>query len=675
MTNPFEGRKLGARQVSPQFPQRRSLRRRDGGNVQKVDDKGRPIRTVEQAELDAREYDKRRGAGTPFNSWPVGKSMHPILQYARGGKIPGLFFGGLFSGTPGSTTSNQSGSSSTTVNNPQYNNLRDSVLGEARNLIDRPFTPYTGQAITPLTGDQNQAFANIRSNQGNYSPFFNQASASLDKVAGMNPTDAGMGYIEQAGGMQTGTDAASPFVNQAGRTFPQAVNEYMSPYIDNVTDRIAELGARNLNEHLLPGIHDTFSGGNAAQFGRERHSDIAGRALRDTQEAVLGQQSKALQEGYGQAANIFGADANRSVGLAGTTGQLAQGDRSATAALGTAAGNLTTQGVQTGLSTSNAQTALGQATQAAAGTDANALATSGSLQQTAGQNQATFDYNQWQAGENNLINRLQQAQSLGQGWTLPMNNSYQSQGTTTQVQPQGSPFGQIMGGVMGAASLAVPGAGGASALGNIFGSSGLGWMGKADGGQVPGYDVGGYIPTVSRMRAINAPPQMSGTAPTGMPGMPPMAPPLPQMRQPNGQMPTPFRRGGRVDCDREPNDWKVRRGPITARFADGGPTGREANYRGWGPEAVFARMLDSLPPQARKNIFDMRDWMPDRSLGSAITGMGDAYRAALEGRAGDAMENGGWSLIDAAATAVPGTRGAVSMMRPAGQWLARQMVR
>jgi len=837
MTSPFDKRSLGKRAAGPQFPQRRALRRKDGGKIV-VDNQGRRVISVEQAEREAQEYDQRKGRFS-IDSTPIGKSMHPFVKFKKGGKIPKYFIGGLFSGTPGSSTTNQSGSSSTSVNNPIYNDLRDTVVGQARHVVDMPYNPYTGEAVAPLSADQNTAFGNIRTNQGNYKPYFQNASTSLNNVAALSPTGAGQGYIDQAGGMETGAQAASPFVQKASQTFPGAVQDYMSPYVDQVNNRIADLGARNLNEKLLPGINDTFSGGTAAQFGRNRHADVAGRALRDTQESVLGQQSVNLNNAYSTAGNLFNQDANRAANMAATTGTLAQNDRTGTASIGTAAGNLANQGVSAGINTANAQTSLGQATQAAAGTDANALATSGGIQRDVRQQQNAFDYSQWQAKENNTVNRLQQAQSLAQGWTLPMNSSYQSQGTTTTVQPQGSPFGQIMGAGMGLASLAIPGAGGASALGNVFGKNGLGWLGGGGGNSGPssgsvgvqdgGYikrAVGGMVPTVRQMRLRNAPqqaPQGPGMMPTGMPGMPPMAPPNPMARQPNGQVASPFARGGAVpghyeeggdilhgilgtagsllgnlipipgvgpaigkflghtganlisgqtdDIDNDAaedftdplpfglgrmisggmtgprpttsgdqiesmagpfgnmgmsmmrrggrycgpdNDWKVQRGPITARFANGGyspflassegldgrleamreweanrprpfgpgeqsdmnaPTGREAQYHGWGPQDVFQRLFNSMPPQARENVEFLREWAPDRAIGSANSRMTDALRAIYEGRPGDAAEGAGLSLIDAATTAIPAMKGARSLMRPAGEWLARQLVR
>jgi hypothetical protein len=51
--------------------------------------------------------------------------------------------------------------------------------------------------------------------------------------------------------------------------------------------------------------------------------EFGARALRDVQEAVLGEQAKALQAGYGQAADIFQSDAARKAQLAGTAADIA----------------------------------------------------------------------------------------------------------------------------------------------------------------------------------------------------------------------------------------------------------------------------------------------------------------------------------------------------------------
>lgn len=480
MTSPFTGRKLGARASAGAFPKRSAIK-----------------------------------------------------------KPPGFFLGGLFSGTPASSTSTSKSSTDFSVTDPNYNALKDYTLKQGLALAKKPYEAYGGQGVVGLSGDQTQAFADVRGNQGNYQPFYNTAAGAVNRVAGMDPTAAGMPHVDQASGMTTGSQAASPFVGQASKTFPGQVDQYMSPYTEKVVDRIADLGNRNLTENILPGVNDTFTGGDAAQFGRERHADITGRAIRDTQESIMGQQSEALERGYAQAGNLFNADQNRAAGLAGTTGQLAQGDIAQRVGMGQTAAGITAQGVQSGVQAGQAATGLGQATQASGLTDANALAASGAQQQTQAQNEETWKYNQFKEKQNDPYAKAMFGQGISQGWTLPTNTSTQGSSTTTQQAAQGSPFGQIMGagiGMLGAA-------GGIPGLGALFGGAsapGSGWI-AATGGQVPNYAQGGMIPSITAMRRAS-----KGTMPTGMPGMPPMpslAPQLPK-GQPNGQMASPFARGG-----------------------------------------------------------------------------------------------------------------------------------
>ncbi len=160
------------------------------------------------------------------------------------------------------------------------------MLKRGLSLSNKPYEAYTGQGVVGTTADQNTAYGNIRSNQGNYQPFFDTAAGSVNRIAGMDPTGAGMPYITQAGNMTTGTEAASPFVSQASKTFPGSVNEYMSPYTDQVVKGIQDASNRNFEQNTLKNINDTFSGGNAAQFapraawqrcGQCRVRQVAGR--------------------------------------------------------------------------------------------------------------------------------------------------------------------------------------------------------------------------------------------------------------------------------------------------------------------------------------------------------------------------------------------------------------
>lgn len=133
------------------------------------------------------------------------------------------------------------------------------------------------------------------------------------RIAGFDPaqTQAYNQITQNVGNYQ-------PYLNYASQTVPQAVDSYMSPYMSQVTDRIAQLGQRNLTENLLPQVNQTFTG--AGQFGGTRNAEFANRALRDANESILGQQASALQTGFQNAQQMAYNDLNRY----GQLGQLQQ---------------------------------------------------------------------------------------------------------------------------------------------------------------------------------------------------------------------------------------------------------------------------------------------------------------------------------------------------------------
>jgi len=93
---------------------------------------------------------------------------------------------------------------------------------------------------------------------------------------------------------------ASPFLSALPA--PGAIASYMSPYTSGVVDEIGRLGSRNLVENVIPNINNTFIG--SGQFGSDRNAKTIGNAIRDASRDIAGQQSAALQQGYGQAASF-----------------------------------------------------------------------------------------------------------------------------------------------------------------------------------------------------------------------------------------------------------------------------------------------------------------------------------------------------------------------------------
>lgn len=292
----------------------------------------------------------------------------------------------LFEGsapTPGSS------SSTAQLQLPEwYTQYVTDMLGRAQAVAGLPYTPYGGPRIAPFTETEKAGFEAVKKGAGAYKPFLDQTSEALKKAGDISGMGAAAGDLSRAAGMsgaaaaapsfaksmdmsamgaakpyfETGISAierggagssvaaAQPYLSSAAQRFPTAAAEYMNPYISGVVERIGDIGARQLREKYLPEVGREFI--QAGQFGvgpgSTRMGEFGARALRDVQEAVLGEQSKALQAGYGQAAEIFGRDVDRAAALAGTVGKLSADDYarllesgSKVAEIGARAGQLT----------------------------------------------------------------------------------------------------------------------------------------------------------------------------------------------------------------------------------------------------------------------------------------------------------------------------------------------
>ncbi len=324
----------------------------------------------------------------------------------------------LFQGTPQTATSYTTSSTET----PKW--LQDAIYNQiqwAQNTANIPYQQYSGKLVAGLTPEQQQAYQQVKANQGAYLPQLEAAQSGtaavsqapgglsaaqpyMAQAAGMSPLSAAQPYLSQAvktsgvtaanpylqqtanmlGGIDTGAaaetlspyvsqslansglSAAQPYMNQAATTSAQDISQFMNPYTQAVTNQIAKLGARNLQENLLPGVSDTFI--RAGQFGSGRMGEFGSRALRDTQEAVLSQQAQALQSGYGQALSAAQQDAARQAQLASTAGGLGTAQQQAILSGGQALSGAQQQAIQQEMARAQATgqvgTQLGNLTQA-----------------------------------------------------------------------------------------------------------------------------------------------------------------------------------------------------------------------------------------------------------------------------------------------------------------------
>ena len=262
----------------------------------------------------------------------------------------------LFQGTAQPSTAQ-------TVNGiPQFmSDYTLALLNKQNAIASQGYTPYanptTGQAyprLAQFTPEQQQAFDLTQQSTGMYTPSFataldiagqstnanafNAAQPSLEAASSINPLQAAAPLYNQAAGMDA-TQAAQPYLQGANQTFTGSnVSDYMNPYIQNVSDVLAKLGQRNLEENLLPSVGQNFI--RSGQYGSANQQQAVGRALRDVQESILDKQAQLLNQGYTQAGQQFTSDAARQAQLAQTAGGLTAQQMQNLASLGTQAGQL-----------------------------------------------------------------------------------------------------------------------------------------------------------------------------------------------------------------------------------------------------------------------------------------------------------------------------------------------
>lgn len=169
-----------------------------------------------------------------------------------------------------------------------YQEFQKGILARGNAIASEPYQSYDGPRIADLTPDQLNAFEMVRQSLG----------------TGQSALTAG----ENAGNL-----AAQPF-NQ------DIFDQFKSNNVDAVVDRIGDLGARNLQEKLLPSVNNTFTGG--GMFGGDRHADFTARTVRDANESILGQQAVAMQQAYDNSMGAYNNAMSRVGGMASTLGSL-----------------------------------------------------------------------------------------------------------------------------------------------------------------------------------------------------------------------------------------------------------------------------------------------------------------------------------------------------------------
>jgi len=235
---------------------------------------------------------------------PLGDS---VTQKKLGGGYIAGFGGG--SSTPAAQPSSMS---QTTSNIPDWAiPYATKNLGQAAALTDinqNPYQQYQGQRVADFSPLQTQSFNNIQSMQT--SPQLGQATGFAG-MSGLGSLNAGQNYQNQA-------------------TNPYAMQAYMSPYQQNVTD-FQKQQAINDYGRQLPGMGAAAVGKGA--FGGSRQAIVESEAQRNLQNNLTGIQAAGTQNAFqnAQQAQQFGANLglqgmNQANQAANTLGQIGAQD-------------------------------------------------------------------------------------------------------------------------------------------------------------------------------------------------------------------------------------------------------------------------------------------------------------------------------------------------------------
>jgi hypothetical protein len=263
-----------------------------------------------------------------------------------------------------------------------YTNYAMDILSGQQAIANRPYATAPMPRVAGFTPLQDKSFGLTETAAGAYQPLLGEATT-----------------VAQAAANAPGAlNVAQPYLTQAGQTSVANIGSYMNPYNDAVTNRIAELGTRNLSENILPQIEGRYIQAGQLGFGsRDGMGTPSGmmtdtsRAVRDVSADILAQQTAALQSGYNQAAGLAGTDLSRFGTLANTAGGLAQTQQAQQLAASGALSNLGARAQELGL------------------TGAGAIGDVGALQQQQGQRNldvAYADFLRQQGYEQEQINNL-----------------------------------------------------------------------------------------------------------------------------------------------------------------------------------------------------------------------------------------------------------------------------
>lgn len=349
------------------------------------------------------------------------------------------------------------------VTPPWYSNQAQDIIANQNAVSSRPFVPIDpASRIAGFNATQNQGFGLAKSAATGYEPMLNSAVTGTTNAMNRSSFAAASPFIARA--LDTsGLDPAYGALANAARSSVSDVDAYMNPFLNNVVNRFGEIGARTLNEKLIPAVTSKYitagqlggptrAGTGATGAPSGMYTDTA-RALRDVQDSVGQQQLQALSQGYESAVGASAADKSRQASVGGTYANIAQNNQQL---MSTLAGQIAQM---YGQDTANALTASGQLAQYANQIQSQGLAGAKAITDIGNQEQALAQKTADVTYEERLrAAGFDQAQIDAMTRTLQGVSGAVPTGTVS-VQQNKSPNSSMLGTVAGGA-LTLAGAGG-----------------------------------------------------------------------------------------------------------------------------------------------------------------------------------------------------------------------
>ena len=292
------------------------------------------------------------------------------------GALSSLFSSGVAPPVP-------TGSDTSTTNPLWYQQYLWNLANTATNVAGQAYTPFPGQQVATPSGDTQQSWQMAAGNTGNYMPALNAATGMTSAAAAPIGADQ--------------------------------INQYMSPYTNDVVHGLQTAANKNLFENQLPRIQSQFV--SAGQAASPQQAQQYNDALYQSNQALDYATAQALQSGYGGALNTAVQEQN----------------------------NMRTAGAQMGT--------LGSLTQQLGASDTGMVASAGQSQDAINQANINASLNNFYTQQNWPYQNLAFASNVVRGQNIPTNT--QQVGTTYAPASAytASPLSTFVGTALGASAL------------------------------------------------------------------------------------------------------------------------------------------------------------------------------------------------------------------------------